>query len=179
MASTYLPVLIPTARRTARQRSLLWGAGVVSLVGCGAALPAVWNLLAFIHTLPRWDWLAQNLAQAPMAAWLMMLVWGTAVPLCLLATLWGGLRWRGGLLTAGLALWAVAWYVHMPALSQCAALYDGGSACTVLQTVYPLSLGLTVAVYLFGLCVLLLGGLGLVSRTTLQPDELELHRYGA
>lgn len=178
MGSTYLSVLIPTPRRTARQRSLLWGAAVASLLACGVALPVVWNLLGLIHTQARGDWLAHHLAQAPMAAWLMMLVWGTAVPLCLLATLWGGLRWRGVLLTTGLALWAVAWYVHMPELSQCAAAY-GGTVCAALQLAYPLSLGLALAVHLFALCLLLLSGLGLLSLSTLQPDELELYRYGA
>lgn len=178
MDSPRLCVLIPTPRRTARQRSLLWGAAVLSLVGCSVVLPAVWHGLDWLHTLPRWGWLAQQLAQAPMVAWLMMWTGGTAIPLYLLALLRGGLRWRTGLPTAALMVWALVWYVHMPAPSECTALYGAGKACSLLQAAASLSLGLTVAVGLFGLCVLLLSGLGLVTRPAQQPGELDLYRYG-
>lgn len=177
MTSIQLSVLIPTPRRTPRQRVLLCGAAVFGLLASVAVLPTVWNLLTLLHTLPHWDLLERMLAHSPMTAWLLMLAWGAAVPLCLLATLFGGLHWRGALLTVGALLLAVVWYMHMPALQQCSLLSGMGDACRLLQTVYPLSLGLAVAVYLFGLVVLLLSSLGLVSLAPADEDPLNRDRY--
>ena len=97
MASIQLSVLIPTPRRTPRQRVLLCGAAVFGLLASVAVLPTVWNLLTLLHTLPHWDLLERMLAHSPMTAWLLMLAWGAAVPLCLLATLFGGLPLLHGL----------------------------------------------------------------------------------
>ena len=177
MASIQLSVLIPTPRRTPRQRVLLCSAAGLSLLACVAVLPMVWNLLTLLHTLPHWGLLQRVLAHSPMTAWLLMLAWGAAVPLCLLATLFGGLHWRGALITVGALLLAVVWYMHMPALQQCSVLYGMGGVCRLLQAVYPLSLGLAVAVYLFGLVVLLLSGLGLVSLVPSDEDPLNRDRY--
>jgi hypothetical protein len=74
-------------------------------------------------------------------------------------------------------LLAVVWYMHMPALQQCSLLSGMGDACRLLQAVYPLSLGLAVAVYLFGLVVLLLSSLGLVSLAPADEDPLNRDRY--
>lgn len=177
MASIQLSVLIPTPRRTPRQRVLLCSAAVLSLLACVAVLPMVWNLLTLLHTLPHWGLLERVLAHSPLTAWLLMLAWGAAVPLCLLATLFGGLHWRGALITVGALLLAVVWYMHMPALQQCSVLYGMGGVCRLLQAVYPLSLGLAVAVYLFGLVVLLLSSLGLVSLVPADEDPLNRDRY--
>ena len=177
MASIQLSVLIPTPRRTPRQRVLLCSAAGLSLLACVAVMPMVWNLLTLLHTLPHWGLLQRVLAHSPMTAWLLMLAWGAAVPLCLLATLFGGLHWRGALCTVGALLLAVVWYMHMPALQQCGALYGMGGVCRLLQAIYPLSLGLAVAVYLFGLIVLLLGSLGLVSLAPSDTDPLNRDRY--
>ena len=177
MASIQLSVLIPTPRRTPRQRVLRCSAAVLSLVACMAVLPMVWNLLTLLHTLPHWGLLQRVLAHSPMTAWLLMLAWGAAVPLCLLATLFGGLHWRGALLTVAALLLAVVWYMHMPALQQCSLLYGMGGVCRLLQAVYPLSLGLAVAVYLFGLLVLLLSSLGLVNLEPSDEDPLNRDRY--
>jgi len=179
MGSAYLPVLIPTPRRAARQRHWLWGAALASLVGGSALLPAVWSGLAGLQTLPHWAPAAQHLAQAPLAAWALMLVWTAAVPLCLLATLWAAGGWRGRLLTAALGALAAAWYLHMPALQQCSALYGERPACAFLQSAYQVGIGLAVAAGLFALCVLVLRGLGLLSPGQGRSDALELHRYGA
>lgn len=180
MASIQLSVLIPTPRRTPRQRVLLCSAAGLSLLACVAVLPMVWNLLTLLHTLPHWGLLQRVLAHSPMTAWLLMLAWGAAVPLCLLATLFGGLHWRGALCTVGALLLAVVWYMHMPALQQCGALYGMGGmggVCRLLQAIYPLSLGLAVTVYLFGLLVLLLSSLGLVNLEPSDEDPLNRDRY--
>ena len=180
MASIQLSVLIPTPRRTPRQRVLLCSAAGLSLLACVAVMPMVWNLLTLLHTLPHWGLLQRVLAHSPMTAWLLMLAWGAAVPLCLLATLFGGLHWRGALCTVGALLLAVVWYMHMPALQQCGALYDMGGmggVCRLLQAIYPLSLGLAVTVYLFGLLVLLLSSLGLVNLEPSDEDPLNRNRY--
>lgn len=180
MASIQLSVLIPTPRRTPRQRVLLCSAAGLSLLACVAVMPMVWNLLTLLHTLPHWGLLQRVLAHSPMTAWLLMLAWGAAVPLCLLATLFGGLHWRGALCTVGALLLAVVWYMHMPALQQCGALYGMGGMgglCRLLQAIYPLSLGLAVTVYLFGLLVLLLSSLGLVNLEPSDEDPLNRNRY--
>ena len=60
--------------------------GVLLLcIGIAAlALPLVRNALNLIQAQAHWAPLEQWLAQAPMASWLMMFVWGGAIPLVLL-----------------------------------------------------------------------------------------------
>ena len=178
MPSPQLSVLIPTPRRTPRRGLLLAGLAGASVLAAVAVLPWVWNVLALLQRLPHWNGLEQALAASPLSAWLLMLAWGAAVPLCLLAALRGGMHWRRSLLTVGTLVLAALWHMHMPALQQCSALYGPSALCGLLQALHPLSLGMTVAVYLFGLAVLLLSGLGLVVLPSAEEEDLDRYRYG-
>lgn len=128
---------------------------LASMAVAAAVLPFVWNLLGTINALPKMAWLQQLLASLPAASWVLMLVWGTAVPLAMLAALSRTGHARSSLvLVAALTLWAVTWYVHMPALSQCTALYAGSALCGALKWAFSLSLGMGTSIYIFAIFLL-------------------------
>ncbi len=135
------------------------------------ALPLVREALNHIQAHVHWRALAQWLAQAPMASWLMMFVWGSLVPLSLMVMLRFHRNALGVLAALGFALVAVLWYANMPAQTQCEALYGDSNWCTLITWGYSLSLGLANAVYLFALVMLMLGGLSFA--TLPQEDEEE------
>lgn len=145
--------------------------GVLLLcIGIAAlALPLVRNALNLIQAQAHWAPLEQWLAQAPMASWLMMFVWGTLVPVSLLVMLRFHRNVLGVLTALCFAAIAVVWYVHMPAQSGCGVLYQGSVWCTVIAWGYSLSLGIANAVYLFALVMALLGGISVA--TTRADDE--------
>ena len=59
---------------------------------------------------------------------------------------------------------AVTWYVHMPAASQCMALYpQAGMACSVLQWGFSMSLRVATAAYVFIVFMIALSSLGLLA----------------
>lgn len=160
------PLCKPAARR--------WRYGLLALlVAClaiaGALLPRVWNLLDVFDHLPKMAWLQSLLAQWPALSWSLMLVWGTAVSLALIATLALHWHWRGALLVAGLTLWAVLWYVHMPNVEQCHAMYGTSTVCSSWQWVFSLSLALGTAFYMFAIFLLGIFALGLLFT---RPGEL-------
>ena len=144
--------------------------GVLLLcIGIAAlALPLVRNALNLIQAQAHWAPLEQWLAQAPMASWLMMFVWGTLVPVSLLVMLRFHRNVLGVLAALAFAVVAVVWYVHMPQQSQCTALYNDSLWCAAIAWGYSLSLGIANAVYLFALVMLLLGG---VSFAAMPKDD--------
>lgn len=161
MATLPLPASSPPALRSIRRRSLLFGLALLSLALAGAILPLVWNVLAWINGLSKWEGLHQALMQMPLASWLLMFVWGAAVPLTLIALLLRPSR----ALALGLAaamLGAVAWYVHMPDVGQCSALYAQASWCGSLRWAQTLSLAIATSVYVFAIFLAALAGLGML-----------------
>lgn len=175
MASTRLSVLIPTPRRTPRQRLLLWAAAGASL----AALPWVAPLLTWLHQAPLWVPLARTLAASPMAAWVLMLVWGLAIPLCVLAALWGHQRMRAAGTTVGAVLLASVWWIHMPAMQQCSAVYELDNGCRLLQSAFLLVASVALVACVFALLVLALRSMGWLALPPAEDDALDRHRYGA
>lgn len=152
-----------------------WRYGLLALlVGClavaGAVLPLVWNLLGAFNQLPKIAWLEALLLRSPAISWTLMLVWGTAVSIALVAQLSLRQGWKGVLLVAGLTLWAVVWYMHMPGVEQCHRLYGTGNICNTWQWVFSISLALATALYMFAIFLLGLSALGLLFT---RPDELE------
>ena len=132
------------------------------------ALPLVRDGLNLIQAQAHWAPLERWLAQAPMASWLMMFVWGSLVPLSLVVMLRYHRNVLGVAAAIGFALVAVIWYIHKPAQTQCAALYHDSAWCTVIAWGYSLSLGITNAVYLFALVMALIGGISVAA--TPQDD---------
>ena len=132
------------------------------------ALPLVRQGLNLLQAQAHWQPLEQWLAQAPMASWLMMFVWGSMVPISLILMLRHQRNVLGVLAALGFAAIAVIWYIHMPAQTQCAALYSDSTWCTVIAWGYSLSLGIANAVYLFALVMALVGG---ISVAATQQDD--------
>ena len=132
------------------------------------ALPLVRNALNLIQAQAHWPSLQNLLAQAPMVSWLMMFVWGSLVPLSLMAMLRFHRNALGVFAALAFAVIAVIWYAHMPAQSSCAALYNDSRWCTAIGWGYSLSLGVSNAVYLFALVMAMLGG---ISFAAMPQDE--------
>ena len=150
-----------------------WRYGLLALlVAClaiaGAVVPAVWNLLDLFDQLPKMAWLQDLLARSPAVSWSLMLVWGTAVSIALLSMLSLRQGWQGVALVAALTLWAVTWYLHMPHVQQCHAMYGAGNICNTWQWVFTISLSLATALYMFVIFLLSLSALGLMFTA---PDE--------
>ena len=135
------------------------------------ALPLVRDALNLVQAQAHWKPLEHWLAQAPMASWLMMFVWGTLVPVSLLVMLRFHRNMLGVLAALAFAVVAVVWYVHMPQQSQCTALYNDSLWCAAIAWGYSLSLGIANAVYLFALVMLLLGGISFAAMP--KDDENE------
>ncbi|MBV8249520.1 MAG: hypothetical protein JO200_13840 [Comamonas sp.] len=147
-----------------KQRHFLRALALASLAIAGLALPFVWDVLAAINELPKMAWLQHVLALMPAASWLMMFVWGGAIPLVLLLNAHQTPPHKLRTIVEMLVLmWiAITWYVHMPASSQCSILYEHwGLACSVLQWAYSLSLGLATAAYVFIMLGLGISAMGL------------------
>lgn len=147
--------------------------GIVLLCVALAALvlPLVRDGLQLIQTQLHWPALSSWLAQASMASWLMMFVWGALVPLSLIAMLRYHRNVLGVVVALAFAAVAVIWYVHMPAQSGCAAQYKDSIWCSVIAWGYSLSLGISNAVYLFALVMALLGG---ISFAAIPEDDEEV-----
>jgi hypothetical protein len=145
------------------------GVLLLCIAAAALALPLVRDALNLIQSQAHWAPLEHWLAQAPMASWLMMFVWGTLTPVSLLVMLRYHRNVLGVLAAIGFALVAVVWYMHMPALAQCAALYNDSIWCAAISWGYSLSLGIANAVYLFALVMALLGGISVA--TTSGDDE--------
>lgn len=141
------------------------------------ALPLVRDGLQLIQTQVHWPALSGWLAQAPMASWLMMFVWGALVPLSLIAMLRHHRNALGVIAALGFAAVAIIWYVHMPALSSCGAMYQGSIWCSVISWGYSLSLGISNAVYLFALVMALLSGISFAAIP--EDDEEEAGQQAA
>ena len=143
---------------------LLRALALASLAIAGLALPFAWDVLASINSMPKMHWLQQTLAQAPAFSWLMMFVWGGAIPLVLLKNMdqTPSHKLRTTVVMLVLMWIAVTWYVHMPASNQCSALYGSWDwACSVLQWGYSMSLVLSIAAYAFLMLGLMVTALGL------------------
>ena len=135
-----------------RGKGLLLALGLASLAVAGIVLPFVWDLLGFVNGLPKMGWLQSILAVSPVFSWLMMFAWGLAVPVALIYALYHPQThpWGNAAMVAGAMFIAVTWYVHMPAASQCTAMYpQTGMACSVLQWGFSISLGVATAAYVF------------------------------
>lgn len=145
-----------------RWRYALLALLVACLAVAGVVLPLVWHLLDSVHQLPRAAWLTALLAQSPALSWSLMLVWGTAVSVALVAAMSMRRGWQGVLLIAALSLWAVLWYAHMPGVEHCHALYGTGSLCDTWQWIFSISLALATALYMFAVFLLGLSALGLL-----------------
>lgn len=155
-----------------RNRSLLLALVLASLAVAGLVLPFVWNVLGAINELPKMLWLQHALAEVPIASWLMMFVWGAAVPAVLLLGMHKAPAFRVScaLTIAALMLIAVTWYVHMPASSQCMAMYSKAEwACMLLRWGYSLSLGLATAAYVFIMLAMGFSALGLLAENLDDP----------
>ena len=149
-----------------QRQCLLRALALASLAIAGIALPFVWDFLAAINSMPKMHWLQQMLEQMPATSWLMMFVWGAAIPLVLLHSLQQtpSHKLRTVVLMLVLMWIAITWYVHMPVSGQCGSLYPQWTwACTVLQWAYSLSLGLATATYVFVMLALGLSALGLLA----------------
>jgi hypothetical protein len=153
-----------------------WRYGLLALlVAClaiaGAVVPAVWNLLDLFDQLPKMAWFQDLLARSPAVSWSLMLVWGTAVSIALLSMLSLRQGWQGVALVAALTLWAVTWYLHMPHVQQCHAMYGAGNICNTWQWVFTISLSLATALYMFVIFLLSLSALGLMFTAPDDPAE--------
>lgn len=145
---------------------LLRALALASLAIAGMSLPFAWDVLASIDNMPKMDWLQQALAQVPALSWLMMFVWGAAIPLVLLLSLQQEHphKLRTTLSMLALMLVAMTWYAHMPVSSQCLAIYpNAGLACSALEWGYSLSLVLSMAAYAFLILGLTITALGLLA----------------
>ena len=150
-------------------KRLCLGVLLLCIAIAALALPLVRDGLNLVQAQAHWAPLERWLAQAPMASWLMMFVWGSLVPLSLVVMLRYHRNVLGVLAAIGFALVAVIWYVHMPMQGQCAALYNNSLWCTLISWGYSLSLGIANAVYLFALVMTLLGGISVA--TTGDADD--------
>ena len=163
------PHSLPAKHRISRR----WRYGLLALlVAClavtGAVLPLVWDLLGAFDQLPKMPWLQELLARTPGVSWSLMLVWGTAVSIALVALLSLRSGWRGVALVVLLTAWAVLWYLHMPNVQQCLTLYGTGNICNTWQWVFTISLALATALYMFVIFLLSLSALGLLFT---RPEE--------
>ena len=150
----------------ARRHPVLRALGLASLAIAGLILPFVWDVLSLVNEMPKMSWLQQALAQAPALSWLMMFVWGAAIPGVLLWSMHQTRHHKLMTVIAMLALmWiAVTWYVHMPASNQCTMLYESWEwACSVLQWGFSMSLLLAIAAYAFLMLGLVISSLGQLS----------------
>ena len=173
MTAAVRPPDSPHSLATKHQLSRRWRYGLMALlVAClaiaGAVLPLVWDLLGAFDRLPKMPGFQSLLARWPGVSWSLMLVWGTAVSIALLALLSLRSGWRGVLLVVLLTLWAVFWYLHMPHVEQCLTLYGTGNICNTWQWVFSISLALATALYMFVIFLLSLSALGLLFT---RPDE--------
>ena len=149
--------------------------GVLLLcIGIAAlALPLVRDALNLVQAQAHWKPLEHWLAQAPMASWLMMFVWGACIPAALLA----GMHWSGHKIATAASMlvlmWvAITWYVHMPTMGLCSTLYpESEIACSALQWAGSMSLGLATAAYVFLMLGLAISALDLLIRG-LDDDAL-------
>jgi hypothetical protein len=157
-------------RRHISAKRICLGLVLLCVAIAALALPLVRDGLQLIQTQLHWPALANWLAQAPMASWLMMFVWGALVPLSLIAMLRYHRNALGVVAALAFAAVAIIWYVHMPAQSGCAAQYKDSIWCSVIAWGYSLSLGISNAVYLFALVMALLGG---ISFAAIPEDEEE------
>lgn len=135
---------------------------LASVAAAAVILPQVWNVLAVIDAMPKMHFVQTLLAQAPMASWLMMFLWGGAVTVTLIFTIlrhWGV---PGALTVALLMFISVTWYVHMPNVNQCSAMYSYDSVCNLIQWSFKLSLAAATAAYMFAVFLLGLSALGLL-----------------
>ncbi len=153
-----------------------WRYGLLALlVAClavtGALLPMVWDLLDAFDRLPKLAGFQELLARWPGVSWSLMLVWGTAVSIALVALVSTRSGWRGVLLVGVLSLWAVAWYLHMPHVEQCHAMYGTGNICNTWQWIFSISLALATALYMFVVFLLSLSALGLLFTRPEEADE--------
>lgn len=163
---------LPEKHRVSRR----WRYGLMALlVGClavtGAVLPVVWDLLGAFDRLPKSAGFQELLARWPAVSWSLMLVWGTAVSISLVALLSLRSGWQGVLLVGVLTLLAVVWYLHMPHVEQCLALYGTGNVCNTWQWVFSISLALATALYMFVIFLLGLSALGLLFTSSDEPAE--------
>ena len=148
---------------SARRHPFLRALGLASLAIAGLILPFVWDVLSIVNEMPKIGWLQHALAQVPVLSWLMMFVWGGAIPLVLLHSLQQtpSHKLRTVVLMLVLMWIAITWYVHMPASNQCSTLYDSWEwACSVLQWGYSMSLLLAIAAYAFLMLGLVISALG-------------------
>lgn len=153
---------IPSHRKLCLLRAL----ALASLAIAGMSLPFAWDVLASIDRMPKMGWLQQALAQVPPLSWIMMFVWGGAIPLVLLLSLQQERphKLRTAIAMLVLMLIAVTWYAHMPLSSQCAAMYPAASfSCSALEWGYSLSLVLSLAAYAFLILGLSITALGLLA----------------
>ena len=151
-----------------RSKNLLLALVLASLAIAGLVLPFVWDVLSSVNELPKMQWLQQTLALAPWPSWLMMFVWGAAIPLALLLGMHQAPRHRlrNAILVLALMFVAVTWYVHMPASALCSSAYaEIGWACTLLQGAYSLSLGLATAAYVFTMLAMGFSAMGLLAES--------------
>jgi hypothetical protein len=161
-------VLHTLSHPSRRSKTLLRALALASLAVAGFVLPFVWDVLAAINELPKMAWLQALLAHAPLASWLMMFVWGAAVPAALLLCMQISPthRLRNAAMVLALMLVALTWYVHMPASSRCVAVYPGATwACDLLQWGYSLSLGIATATYVFAMLAMGFSALGLLAES--------------
>lgn len=155
-----------------RSKNLLRALALASLAVAGFVLPFVWDVLAAINELPKMTWLQTLLAQAPLLSWLMMFVWGAAIPVVLIMLVSSTHRLRNAAMVLALMLVAVTWYVHMPASSRCMAIYSNATwACDVLQWGYSLSLGIATATYVFTMLAMGFSALGLLAENLGDPVQ--------
>jgi len=167
-------VLHSLSHPSRRSKNLLRALALASLAVAGFALPFVWDVLAAINELPKMAWLQSLLAQAPLLSWLMMFVWGAAIPVVLIMCMQvsPAHRLRNAAMVLALMLVAVTWYVHMPASSRCMAIYPHTTwACDVLQWGYSLSLGIATATYVFTMLAMGFSALGLLAENLGDPVQ--------
>lgn len=149
------------APSTFQRHHLLWALALASLAAAGAVLPLAWNLLDLLSGLPKLGWLQALLGAVPVASWLLMFVWGAAVPLALMEALHRPRGLHSALRIGGWMLLALAWYAHMPQAALCEQIYHWQTACSALRWGFSLSLGLATAAYVFLVFVLALAALEL------------------
>ena len=157
-----------------RRHPFLRALGLASLAIAGLILPFVWDVLSLVNEMPKMNWLQHALAQAPALSWLMMFVWGAAIPGVLLWSMHQEKHHKIATIATMLVLmWvAVTWYVHMPASSRCMAIYPHTTwACDVLQWGYSLSLGIATATYVFTMLAMGFSALGLLAENLGDPVQ--------
>lgn len=169
-AFTRNPILHPSQR----SKNLLLAIALASLAVAGFVLPFVWDVLAAVDSLPKMAWLTGLLASAPVLSWLMMFVWGAAIPLMLLLALHQSPahRVRNALFVVALMFIAVTWFVHMTPAGQCDVLFpSSGLACSALKWGFSTSLGLATAAYVFTIFVIGFSSIGLFAQYVGESDK--------